>query len=83
MVGGVIHAVAQASAGSHVELTPLGSWLGEPAFGPLTQRLVAAFEGGLFGFGLAWGLTRRVGWTGEFRPGFLRSSAVHEMLTFR
>ena len=61
MVGGVIHAVAQASVGSHVELTPLGSWLGEPSFGPLTQRLVAAFEGGLFGFGLAWGLTRRVG----------------------
>jgi DNA-binding winged helix-turn-helix (wHTH) protein len=61
MVGGVIHAVAQASAGSHVELTPLGRWLGEPAFGPLTQRLVAGFEGALFGFGLAWGLTRRVG----------------------
>ena len=61
MVGGVIHAVAQASAGSHVQLTPLGNWLGEPAFGPFTQRLVAGFEGGLFGFGLAWGLTRRVG----------------------
>ena len=61
MVGGVIHAVAQASAGSQVQLTPLGNWLGEPAFGPLTQRLVGAFEGGLFGFGLAWGLTRRVG----------------------
>ncbi len=61
MVGGVIHAVAEASAGSHVQLTPLGNWLGEPAFGPFTQRLVAAFEGGWFGFGLAWGLTRRVG----------------------
>jgi DNA-binding winged helix-turn-helix (wHTH) protein len=61
MVGGVIQAVALASAGSQVQLTPLGSWLGEPSFGPLTQRLVAAFEGGLFGFGLAWGLTRRVG----------------------
>jgi DNA-binding winged helix-turn-helix (wHTH) protein len=61
MVGGVIHAVAEASAGSHVQFTPLGAWLGEPAFGPLTQRLVAGFEGGLFGFGLAWGLTRRVG----------------------
>jgi DNA-binding winged helix-turn-helix (wHTH) protein len=61
MVGGVIHAVAEASAGSHVQFTPLGAWLGEPAFGPLTQRLVAGLEGGLFGFGLAWGLTRRVG----------------------
>ena len=68
MVGGVIHAVAQASVGSHVQFTPLGRWLGEPAFGPLTQRLVAAFEGGLFGFGLAWGLTRRVGSTAISGP---------------
>ena len=68
MVGGLIHAVAQASAGSQVQLTPLGNWLGEPSFGPLTQRLVAAFEGGLFGFGLAWGLTRRVGWPNHSGP---------------
>ncbi len=68
MVGGLIHAVAQASAGSQVQLTPLGNWLGEPSFGPLTQRLVAAFEGGLFGFGLAWGLTRRVGWPANSGP---------------
>jgi DNA-binding winged helix-turn-helix (wHTH) protein len=68
MVGGLIHAVALASAGSQVQLTPLGSWLGEPSFGPLTQRLVAAFEGGLFGFGLAWGLTRRVGWPANSGP---------------
>ena len=68
MVGGLVHAVAQASAGSQVQLTPLGSWLGEPAFGPLTQRFVAAFEGGLFGFGLAWGLTRRVGWPANSGP---------------
>jgi hypothetical protein len=67
MVGGAIHAVAQVSAGSHVQFTPLGRWLGEPAFGPLTQRLVAGFEGALFGFGLAWGLTRRVG-AGNSRP---------------
>ncbi len=68
MVGGLIHAVALASAGSQVQLTPLGSWLGEPSFGPLTQRFVAAFEGGLFGFGLAWGLTRRVGWPANSGP---------------
>jgi DNA-binding winged helix-turn-helix (wHTH) protein len=61
LVGGTIHAVAQASAGSQVALSPLGAWIGEPAFGPLTQTLVAAWEGGLFGFGLAWGLTRRPG----------------------
>ena len=61
LVGGTIHAVALASAGSQVALSPLGGWIGEPAFGPLTQTLVAASEGGLFGFGLAWGLTRRPG----------------------
>ena len=44
------------------------NWLGEPSFGPLTQRFVAAFEGGLFGFGLAWGLTRRVGWPANSGP---------------
>ena len=61
LVGGIINAVAQASAGSQVALTPLGRWIGEPAFGPLTRTLVAAAEGALFGFGLAWGLTRRPG----------------------
>jgi hypothetical protein len=61
LVGGTINAVAQASAGSQVALAPLGAWLGEPAFGPVTQSLVALAEGALFGFGLAWGLTRRPG----------------------
>jgi DNA-binding winged helix-turn-helix (wHTH) protein len=61
LVGGIIHAVAQAFQGSQVSLAPLGAWLGEPAFGPVTQTLVAAAEGALFGFGLAWGLTRRPG----------------------
>jgi DNA-binding winged helix-turn-helix (wHTH) protein len=59
LVGGTINAVAQASAGSRVALTPLGVWIGEPAFGPLARTIVAAAEGALFGFGLAWGLTRR------------------------
>jgi DNA-binding winged helix-turn-helix (wHTH) protein len=59
LVGGTINAVAQASAGSQVALTPLGLWIGEPAFGPLARTIVAAAEGALFGFGLAWGLTRR------------------------
>jgi len=61
LVGGIIDRVAEASRGSQMALTPLGGWLGEPAFGPLTQTLVAAFEGALFGFGLTWGLTRRSG----------------------
>jgi len=59
LVGGIIHAVAQAFQGSQVSLAPLGAWIGEPAFGPLTQTIVASAEGALFGFGLAWGLTRR------------------------
>lgn len=61
LVGGIIHAIAEASRGSQMQLTPLGAWLGEPAFGPVTQALVAAAEGALFGFGLTWGLTRRAG----------------------
>lgn len=59
LVGGIINEVAQASRGSHVALAPLGALVGEPSFGPLTQALVGAFEGALFGFGLTWGLTRR------------------------
>lgn len=61
LVGGIIHGVAQAFQGSQVSLAPLGAWIGEPAFGPVTQTLVAAAEGGLFGLGLAWGLTQRPG----------------------
>jgi DNA-binding winged helix-turn-helix (wHTH) protein len=60
LVGGIIHHVAAASRGSQMILTPLGAWLGEPAFGPLTQALVGAAEGAFFGFGLTWGLTRRL-----------------------
>jgi hypothetical protein len=40
-------------------LTPLGRLIGEPDFGPVTAALIATGEGGLFGFGLALGLTRR------------------------
>ncbi|MEZ5289341.1 MAG: hypothetical protein R2712_31985, partial [Vicinamibacterales bacterium] len=57
LVGGTLHAVAQAFEG-RVALTPLAALIGEPAFGPVTQAVVAAFEGGAFGLGLAWGLTR-------------------------
>lgn len=61
LVGGTINLIAQASAGSQIALAPLGAWIGEPTFGPITRALVAAAEGALFGFGLAWGLTRRGG----------------------
>ncbi len=59
LVGGTIHFIAEASAGSQANLTPLGRFLGESNFGPLTSALVATAEGALFGLGLALGLTRR------------------------
>jgi DNA-binding winged helix-turn-helix (wHTH) protein len=59
LVGGTVHLIAQASAGSQATLTPLGRLIGEPEFGPLTAGLIATGEGVLFGFGLALGLTRR------------------------
>jgi DNA-binding winged helix-turn-helix (wHTH) protein len=59
LVGGTIHAIAQASAGSHAMLTPIARFIGEPDFGPLTRAVIGAGEGALFGFGLALGLTRR------------------------
>lgn len=59
LVGGTIHLIAQASAGSQATLTPLARLIGEPDFGRLTAALIAASEGALFGLGLALGLTRR------------------------
>jgi hypothetical protein len=59
LVGGTVHAIAQSSGGSQATLAPLGRFLGEPDFGPVTAGLIATGEGALFGFGLAFGLTRR------------------------
>ena len=59
LIGGTIHAIAQASTGSHAMLTPIARLIGEPDFGPWTRAVIGAGEGGLFGFGLALGLTRR------------------------
>ena len=58
LVGGTIHALAQTSGGAHTLLTPLARLVGEPDFGPLTRALIAAGEAGVFGAGLAAGLTR-------------------------
>ncbi|MBP7147236.1 MAG: transcriptional regulator [Acidobacteria bacterium] len=44
---------------SQVGLDPLAHALGEPQAGRLTASLISAFEGLMFGFGLALGLTRR------------------------
>jgi DNA-binding winged helix-turn-helix (wHTH) protein len=60
LVGGTIHAIAQASRGSQAALTPIARLVGEPDFGPLTAALIGTGEGALFGIGLSIGLTRRV-----------------------
>jgi hypothetical protein len=59
LVGGTIHAIAQSSQGAQATLTPLGRLIGEPDFGPVTASVIGTAEGALFGFGLAFGLTRR------------------------
>jgi hypothetical protein len=59
LVGGTLHAIARQARGSQITLTPLGQLIGEPDFGPVSQRLIGTCEGAVFGFGLALGLTRR------------------------
>lgn len=59
LVGGTIHAVAQASGGSQGLLAPLGRLIGEPGFGPVTAAMIAMGESATFGAGLAFGLTHR------------------------
>ena len=72
LVGGTLHEIARQARGSQITLTPLARLIGEPDFGPVTQRLIGTGEGAVFGFGLALGLTRRP---------FSRTS--HETLTDR
>lgn len=59
LVGGTLHAIAREARGSQISLTPLGRLIGEPGFGPISQALIAAWEGGLFGFGAGMALFRR------------------------
>jgi hypothetical protein len=59
LVGGTIHAIADAAGGSRATLAPLGRLIGEPDFGPLSRTILASAEGALFGLGLAYGLMRR------------------------
>ena len=58
LVGGTVHAIARAAHGS-ATLTPLGRLIGDPDFGRVSQAILGAAEGALFGFGTALGLTRR------------------------
>ncbi|MEQ1759253.1 MAG: hypothetical protein ABL986_13095, partial [Vicinamibacterales bacterium] len=59
LVGGTIHAIANAAGGSRATLAPLGRLIGEPDFGPVSRAIIAFGEGATFGLGLAYGLMRR------------------------
>ena len=59
LVGGTLHGIARQASGSKITLTPLAHLIGEPDFGPVSQRLIGTGEGAVFGFGLVLGLTRR------------------------
>ena len=59
LAGTSLNFVARSFQGSQVGLAPLARLLGEPELGPLSRAVIGAYEGALFGFGLALGLTRR------------------------
>ena len=59
LVGGTLHAIAREARGSQISLAPLGRLVGEPGFGPVSQVLIAAWEGGIFGLGVGIALLRR------------------------
>ena len=59
LVGGTLHLIAREARGSQISLTPLGRLIGDPEFGPVSQALIAAWEGGIFGFGVGIALLRR------------------------
>jgi hypothetical protein len=59
LVGGTLHLIAREAHGSQISLAPLGLLIGEPGFGPVSQALIAAWEGGLFGSGVGIALLRR------------------------
>ena len=59
LVGGTLHGIARQARGSQITLTPLAHLIGEPDFGPVSQRLIGTCEGAIFGLGLAFGLMRR------------------------
>jgi DNA-binding winged helix-turn-helix (wHTH) protein len=59
MVAASLDVAAGAFQGSQVGLGPIASLLGEGTLRPVTGTLISAFEGLLFGAGLAFGLTHR------------------------
>jgi DNA-binding winged helix-turn-helix (wHTH) protein len=61
-LGGVsIDIMARSFPGSQVGLAPVAHLFGERDLGPVTRTVLSILEGGLFGLGLGFGLTRRPG----------------------
>jgi hypothetical protein len=60
LVGSSLDLMASAFAGSQVGLEPLARLLGEERLQPVSRMVISAFEGVLFGSGLALGLTARL-----------------------
>jgi len=59
LAGASLNLMAKSFQGSQVGLAPLARLLGEADPGPATRAALGAYEGFLFGAGLALGLTRR------------------------
>jgi hypothetical protein len=59
LVASTLDSMASAFDGSDVGLAPLARLLGEQELRPVTRTVVSAFEGLMFGAGLAFGLTHR------------------------
>jgi len=57
--GASLDLMARSFEGSDVGLGPLARLMGEPEVGSITRGVLSAYEGLLFGAGLAWGMTRR------------------------
>ena len=80
LVGGLINQIARQSDGAALTLGPLGRFLGEATFGPVTRLLLAAFEGAAFGLAVGLSLTRRP----SLPPNLIqRSRAAQRRLTTR
>ena len=59
LAGASLNLMGRSFQGSQVQLAPLARLLGERELGVTTRTVLAAWEGSFFGFGLAFGLTRR------------------------
>ncbi|MGH9867124.1 MAG: hypothetical protein ACREAA_03030, partial [Candidatus Polarisedimenticolia bacterium] len=57
--GASLDLMARSFEGSDVGLAPLARLMGETEVGAITRVVLSAWEGLLFGAGLAWGMTRR------------------------